>query len=107
MNLLIGGVGNATLLHGSGAGDVLVGGPTEYDSGSLSDLLSLETLLATWSAPGAYADRAAALAASNAPDGATLNSSSVVLNPHDHLPGRKNRDFVLAQAPTKARAAAR
>ena len=107
MNLLVGGVGNATLLHGSGAGDVLVGGPTEYDSGTLSDLMNLESLLAAWTAPGAYADRAAALAASNAPDGATLNSSSVVFNPHDHAAGRKNRDLVLAQAPTKVRAAAR
>lgn len=101
MNLLIGGAGNANL-HGSAAGDVLVGGATEYDAGSLSDVLSLESLLATWTAGGAYTDRAAALAASNGPAGATLDDATVVLKPKDHVIGRKNHDLVLAAVVTKS-----
>jgi len=100
MNLLIGGPGRATL-RGSAAGDVLVGGATEYDAGSMSDILSLETLLSTWTDGGAYSARAAALAAANGPTGATLNPSSMALNALDHLTGKKNHDLLLAATVTK------
>jgi fibronectin-binding autotransporter adhesin len=105
MNLLIGGPGKATL-HGSPAGDVLVGGATEYDSGTLSDIYSLEILLNTWTTGGAYATRAAALAAVDAASGATLGPSAVALNPADHLTGKKNHDLLLAAVVTNATARA-
>lgn len=106
MNLLIGGPGRASLA-GNIAGNVLVGGATQYDGGALSDILSLETLLSTWTSGAPYADRAAALAAADAPTGATLGSSAVALNATDHPIGRKNHDLVLAAVVTKPVHAAR
>ena len=99
-NLLIGGTGPAHL-SGSASGDVLIGGSTPYDAGTLSDIQNLEGLLQTWTDGSSYANRVSELANGTSLDGATLSDSNVALVTGDKATGHANRDLILVAAPVK------
>jgi hypothetical protein len=99
-NLLIGGAGLAHLT-GSAFGNILVGGSTPYDAGTLSDIQTLEGLLQTWTDGTSYANRVSELAAGTSADGGTISTATVTLVTGDKATGRANRDVVFVAAPVK------
>jgi hypothetical protein len=72
-NLLIGGKGPDQITAGS-AGDILIGGYTDYDSSSIANDLALESILAEWQSSNSYATRISYLK-----NGGGLNGSNTLV----------------------------
>jgi hypothetical protein len=96
---LIGGDG-ADRLTGGKEGDLLIGGPTDFDG----DLDALSAIMAEWTSGSSYADRIAHLTGPAAgANGTTFLNSSTVHNDglNDVLKGAKGLDwFVLSTLDT-------
>ncbi len=76
-NLLIAGTGSGTLYAGS-AGDILIGGYTSYDSGTLSNQTALASIMAEWDSTDSYSTRIKKLSGKGGSGGSyDLNSSTV------------------------------
>ena len=102
MNLLIGGDG-ADRLKGSRLGDVLVGGATPYDSGRLSDLSKLESILSVWTNGEAYDARIGEIS-SAMPGGWNLNGSLTSDSSlRDSFAGANTHDWLVRTLTAQAR----
>jgi Ca2+-binding RTX toxin-like protein len=102
MNLLIGGDG-ADRLKGSRLGDILVGGATPYDSGRLSDLRKLQSVLGVWTSGAAYDARVTEIS-SAMPSGWNLNGALTIDSSlRDSFGGANTRNWIIRTLTAQAR----